>query len=193
MADALARLMTVEEFIAWQGSREELYELVEGTPVLYRDTEMMSGGSSMHDRIITNIIIALGNQLCRPATADLAVRTKNKSLRRADVLVTCDPPSLDTFESLDPRIVVEVLSPNNTGVAWHRKLDEYRRHAKLEYILRVDSRLVDVKLYSRSPEGWEETDFAPDGTVAFTKLSCALSLSVIYRGTGLTSLPSDVR
>lgn len=190
MADAAAQLMTVEQFWDWQKNQDTLFELVDGIPVAYRGTEMMSGGSSLHDRIITNIIIALGNQLgdgpCRPATADLALRTKIKSLRRADVLVTCDPPSGDVYEAVDPRMVVEVLSPSNVGVAWERKLVEYHRHATLDYILLVDARVIDVTLYTRTPADWDDTDYTKlADTVALPKLVCMLPLAAIYRGTGL--------
>jgi Uma2 family endonuclease len=190
MADAAAKRMTVEQFLDWQKGQDELYELVDGAPVPYRGAEMMAGGSSLHDRIITNIIITLGNQLgdgpCRPATADLGLRTKIKSLRRADVLVTCDTPNADVYESIDPRMVVEVLSPSNAGVAWERKLNEYRRHAKLDYILLVDARVMDVELYVRTPTDWDESEFSrPDDVVMVSKLLCQLDLATVYRGTGL--------
>jgi Uma2 family endonuclease len=184
------RVMSIDEFFAWQRGQDQLFELVEGRPLLYRGAEMMACGSSLHDRIITNLIIALGNQMgdgpCRPATADLALRTKIKSLRRADVLVTCDPPREDIYESLDPRMVVEVLSPSNTGVAWERKLAEYRRHPKLDYILLVDARVMDVSLYVRTPVMWDDSDYVrAEDVVDLPKLGCALSLAAIYRGTGL--------
>ena len=189
MGRAATKTMTVEEFFEWQKRQENLYELVEGVPVLYRGIEMMSGGSGTHDRVITNLIIAIGTQLgdgpCRPATADYAIRTKIKSLRRADVLITCDEVRPDVFESLDPRAVIEVLSPKNTGVAWQRKLDEYRRHAKLDYILLVDSRVWDVKLYTRTRKGWDEQDFGPEDAVQFAKLDCSIAIATIYNRTGL--------
>lgn len=190
MADAATKLMTVEEFLDWQRGQQELFELVDGMPALYRGAEMMAGGSALHDRIITNIIIALGNQLgdgpCRPATADLGLRTRIKSLRRADVLVTCEPPRDDTYEATEPRMVVEVLSPSNVGVAWERKLNEYRHHAQLDYILLVDARVMDVKLYTRTTTGWDDADFAGESdAIRLSVLGCTLPLAAIYRGTGL--------
>jgi Uma2 family endonuclease len=190
MADAAQRRMTEAEFLAWQQRQEPLYELVDGVPQLYRDLTMMAGGSRAHDRIITNIIIALGNQLgdgpCRPATADLSVRTKIGAVRRADVLVTCDTPSADKYEADDPRMVVEVLSPSNSGVAWDRKLNEYRRHPTLDYILLVDATLMDVKLYARSGASWDDADFSQvSDRVDLPKLGCSLTLDTLYRGTEL--------
>lgn len=136
MSGAAQKLMTVEEFFRWQQRQEDRYELVEGVPVPMRDpARMMTGASSQHDRITSNVLIALGNQLkgspCWPATADLALRTKILSLRRADVLVTCDTPRPDVYEAQEPRMVVEVLSPSNKGLPWQRKIEEYRQHGKL--------------------------------------------------------------
>jgi Uma2 family endonuclease len=153
----VAKQMTIDEFFAWQLQPEDRYELVDGYPV-----EMMSGASGRHDAVVVNIIVSLGNQLrgkrCRPRTADTAIRTGIKALRRADVLVTCEPPRDDAYEAAEPRLVVEVLSPSNTGVAWERKLKEYRRHQQLEYILLVDSRVMAVTLYTRTEQGWADTD-----------------------------------
>jgi Uma2 family endonuclease len=190
MNHAAAKLMTAEQFFEWQKCQDGLYELVDGIPVLYRGAKLMSGGSSMHDRIITNIIVALdaglGDGPCRPATPDLALRTRIKSLRRADVLVTCDEPRTDRYESDDPRMVIEVLSPSNSGVAWERKLNEYRQHQKLDYILLIDAQVVDVKLYRRTRKGWDDSDFADlADTVPLPKLSCELAVAAIYRRTGL--------
>ena len=39
MADAAPKLMTAEEFLAWQQAQEERYELVDGVPVLMRSLE----------------------------------------------------------------------------------------------------------------------------------------------------------
>lgn len=181
------KLMTPEEFFDWQSSQQARYELVDGVPV-----EMMAGASSAHDFIVTNLIIDLGNQLrgsgCRPATADLAIRTKIRSLRRADVLVSCDKADPTVYEAINPRMVVEVLSPRNTGVHWERKLKEYRRHPKLEYILLVDSRIVAASLFVRTERGWDDVEVDGDqASDAFDlpTLGCRLTLAEMYRDTGM--------
>jgi hypothetical protein len=62
MADAATRPMTTDRFLGWHKHQATLFELADGVPVDYRGTETISGGGSPHDRIVTNIIIALGNQ-----------------------------------------------------------------------------------------------------------------------------------
>ncbi len=87
MADPARRLMTPEEFFAWQLHQEERYELVDGLPI--RRHRMMTGSSTQHHRVSVNIIASLHTQLrgsgCRPMTADIAIRTGIHGLRRPDV------------------------------------------------------------------------------------------------------------
>jgi Uma2 family endonuclease len=185
VAERLLAPMTIEDFFEWQKGQEARFELVDGIPV-----EMMAGASGSHDQIAVNIIISLGNQLsrspCQPRTADTAVRTGIKSLRRADVLVTCDPPKLDVYEAREPRLVVEILSPSNTGVRWLRKLSEYRRHPGLDYIVLIDSAVVAATLFIRTETGWDEVEADTFADVfEFPAIECRLSLEEMYQRTGL--------
>ena len=189
MSIAATQLMDADEFLLWCLDREGQYELVDGVPV-----EMMAGANRVHDRIVVNIIASLHQQLrggpCHPTTADTGLRTRIRSVRRPDAMVTCDPPRGDTYEALIPRLAVEVLSKSNVGVPWDRKLGEYRRHQKLDYILLVDSALVATKLYERTANGWDELDanlFAD--AVDLPKIGCRLTLAQIYEDTGLVESP----
>jgi Uma2 family endonuclease len=186
MTATAPKLMEPDEFLAWCLGREARYELVDGIPL-----EMMTGASGLHDRVVTSIIIALGNQLrgtpCRPTTADIALRTRLRSVRRPDVTVTCDPPRGDVYEAQAPRMVVEVLSPSNKGVAWDRKMREYRRLDGLDYIMLVDSEVVAVTLYQRTEDGdWDDLDAdSLDDIMDLPRIGCRLALAEIYEGTGL--------
>jgi Uma2 family endonuclease len=189
MSNTATKLMDPDEFLIWCLDQEERYELIDGIPV-----EMMAGASGMHDRIVVNLIMSLGNQLrgkpYRPTTADTALRTRIRSVRRPDVMVTCDPPRDDVYEAVDPRLAIEVLSKSNVGVPWDRKLKEYRRHEKLEYILLVDSAIVAVTLYQRTATGWDDVDADRlADVIALPKIGCTLSLGDIYDGTGLLEVP----
>ena len=72
MTDAAQhRTMTVEEFLEWNLSQDQRYELVDGVPVPLR---AMAGAKAEHDTIVVNLIAALHSQLrgspCKPRTAD---------------------------------------------------------------------------------------------------------------------------
>ena len=189
MGSAATKLMEPEAFLAWCQTRDERWELVDGIPL-----EMMTGASGLHDRIVTNVIISLGNQLrggpCRPTTADIAFRTRIRTIRRPDVTVTCDPPRGDVFEPREPRLVVEVLSPSNKGVAWERKMRECRQHERLDYILLIDSEIVAATLYTREGQGWEAADFERRAeAIELPRITCRLSMSEVYEGTELQEDP----
>lgn len=191
MADLALRLMEIDDFLLWCLGREARYELIEGIPV-----EMMTGASDVHDRIVVNIISSLHAQLrgspCRPATADIAVRTRRRSVRRPDVTVSCDPPRTDVYEAQKARMVVEVLSPSNIGVAWDRKMREYRGREDLDYILLLDSQLVAATLYTRASSGWDAQDFERlSETIELPRIGCRLSMADIYEATGLSEEPQE--
>jgi Uma2 family endonuclease len=182
MAVSAFKRMTPEEFFQWQLGQEDRYELVEGFPV-----EMMTGASERHDRVVVNIIISLGTQLrgtrCRPVTDDVAVRTRINSLRRPDITVTCGEARDDSYEAQEPKMIVEVLSPSSAGVAWQRKLEEYRRLPGLAYILLVDTRRADATLLQRTATEWEPVDADDlDAVFELSAIGCRLAMRDIYEG-----------
>lgn len=190
MGETAKRLMEPQEFLEWCLDQDERYELVDGVPV-----KMMAGATEYHDQIVTNVIIALGNQLrgkpCRVTTADIAIRTRIRGYRRPDVMVTCNPPRADALEAAEPRMAVEALSKSNSGVAWERKLDEYRRHEGLKYILLIDSRAPVARLLTRTTADWEPFD--ADGLEAVFELpeiGCQLAMSAIYEGLAFEDWPA---
>ena len=183
MADAAIALMTVQEFLEWQRDQEERYELVDGVPV------MMTGASTRHDLVLGNVFASLHGQLsgtpCRPATADIGIRTRIRGMRRADVLVTCDPPSGERFDADDVKMVVEVISPSNTGLRWHRKLEEYRNRPGLIHILLVESELPASTLLSRAGATWSSEDWdGLEGVIELPGIGCRLSMAEVYAGLG---------
>ena len=190
IAKTAQTLMTVEEFFVWQQGQDERYELVDGVPIILADPiTMMTGASSQHDRITGNIFASLHNQLDGspywPATADLALRTKIRSLRRADVLVTCDEPALDVYEAQEPRMVVEVLSPSDRFLPWFRRNEEFRQHSKLVYLLLVESERQQATLITRSGEGgaWAPEDYDGDNRlIDLPGIGCKLAMARVYQG-----------
>ncbi|ACK85126.1 Uma2 family endonuclease [Methylorubrum extorquens] len=185
MAEPAGRRMTPDEFFAWQLHQDERYELVDGIPILRH--RMMTGSSTQHDQATVNIIASLHTQLrgsgCRPTTADIAIRTGIRDLRRPDVMVECAELVRDTYEAREPRLVVEVASPSTSAVDRTRKLEEYKRHPTLRCILLVETVLPQALLYRRNDVGWAIETF--DGLAAIIDLpeiGARLTLSDIYDG-----------
>jgi len=182
MASTAKKATTVVAFFAWQQGQDERYELVEGMPV-----KLMIGASKAHDRISGNIFAALHRQLrgspCWPASADVAVRTKIRTVRRGDIIVICDPARRDSYEADDLKLVAEVLSPSNKGLDWLRKLDEYRAHPTLRHLLLVESETPKATLAVRASGGWTTIDFdGLDGNIELPEIDCRLAMAGLYEG-----------
>jgi Uma2 family endonuclease len=185
MANTHRQTMTGDEFLIWCLDQEERYELVDGIPVPLRG---MAGASRAHDRIVVNLITTLDNQLgdgpCMPTTADTALRTAIKRIRRPDVMIECTPPSGISYEAQAPIAAFEVLSPSTRTTDRFRKLGEYMRHPTLRHIVLIDPVPFDVLVYSREVGGeWSSLAYsAPEDSFALDGCSASLSLQQIYRG-----------
>lgn len=185
MADAARLTMTPEDFFVWQRDQDELYELVDGHPVPRH--RMMTGASMQHDRATVNVIGSLYAQLrgtsCRPTTADIALRTSIRGLRRPDVMVECAPLVQDTYEAREPKLVVEVASPSTTTIDQTRKVEEYKRHPTLAYILLIETLKPQALLYRRLGEDWDiETFEGLDAVIDLAAIGATLAMADIYDG-----------
>ena len=192
MADAQQCTMSVEEFLEWNLSQDQRYELVDGHPLPLR---AMAGAREQHDIIVVNLIAELRNQLrnskCKPRTADTALRTKIKNVRRPDVTIECAPPERDSLEARNPVAVFEVLSPTTRKIDRTVKLEEYRRHPSLRTIVHIDPDAMDVVVFTRDTEGaWNDTRFdQPDDIIYIADTGAALRLSEVYDGVLLAPQP----
>ncbi len=191
MADAQRKSMTVEEFLEWNILQDERYELVDGFPEPLRPRVAprgMAGTTDQHDTITVNLIIAIGNQLrnsgCRPKTADTAVRTKIRNVRRPDVTIECSPVLKGSLEARNPIAVFEVLSPTTRKIDRTVKLQEYLKHPTLRTIVHIDPDELDVVVFTRGEDGgWADTRLEYiDDVLTLPELNVALSLPAIYDG-----------
>jgi Uma2 family endonuclease len=188
MAEPQRRSMTPEEFFAWQLDQEERYELVDGVPVPLRG---MTGASNAHDAVAVNIIALLWQQLrggpCRVATADTAVRTAIRGIRRPDATVECAPIDVKSYEAHAPKVVVEVLSPSTRAMDRIRKVEEYKRLPTLTAIMLVEPGTPQVLVLRCGPQGaWSDETYAGlEAVVPLADISASLPLRGIYEGVPL--------
>jgi Uma2 family endonuclease len=177
--------MTADEFLVWCLDQEDRYELVDGFVVPLRG---MSGASRAHDKVVVNVIVALGNQLVdgpfMPTTADTALRTAIKRVRRPDVMFECTPPTDKGYEALAPLAAFEVLSPSTRETDRLTKLGEYLRHPTLRHVIFVDPKPYDILVYSREIGGeWSSQQYRqPSDEFELSGCAASLTLERIYRG-----------
>lgn len=177
--------MTVEEFLQWNLLQDQRYELVDGRPVPLR---AMAGAKAEHDAIVVNLIASLHGQLrgspCKPRTADTALRTKIKNVRRPDVTIECAAIERGSLEARNPVAVFEVLSPTTRKIDRTVKLEEYRRHPTLRTIVHIDPDAMDIVVFTRDGDGnWDDARFdQPEDAIRVADTPAALRLSDIYEG-----------
>ena len=84
---------------------------------------------------------------------------------------------------LNPRVIVEVLSPSTE--AWDRggKFDRYRRLPSLRQYVLVGQETPSVESFDRQPDdSWLLTDVAwPNGVLAMNAIPAAIPLREIYQ------------
>ncbi len=185
MATAIPKDMTADEFLVWNLSQDERYELIDGVPVPLR---AMAGASNYHDDIVTNLIAALRTKLrgtdCRPRTADTALRTAISRVRRPDVTVDCAASRPDSYESAKPTVVFEILSPSTRKIDGGVKLSEYLRHPTLHTIVHIDPDRMEIAVFLRDGAGpWSEVILgSPTDRILIAGTPVHLTLAEIYEG-----------
>jgi Uma2 family endonuclease len=176
--------LTPEDYLAVERQAEGRSE--------YFDGEMfaMTGGTYRHNVILGNLVGELRQQLKRrPCTVcpnDQRVRVPATGFYTyPDVVVTCGEPrfedeTLDTL--LNPRLIVEVLSPTTEAYDRGKKFEHYRTIDSLaEYVLVAqDAPRVDQFL-RQDGNLWRFTSTSGlDGAVSLSSIEVELALAEIY-------------
>ncbi|HYE21829.1 MAG TPA: Uma2 family endonuclease [Tepidisphaeraceae bacterium] len=192
------RFYTVQEYLHLEATSDTKHE--------YRDGEIidMSGGTLEHSLVIANVIRELGITLkgkpCRVYDSNLRVRIGPKPLYcYPDATVICGEPVVDPNEAkrltaLNPRLVVEVISPRTAHADRGPKFTSYREIDGFEeYVLvSVDRPLIEV--YYRQPDGtWLFSPVAGrDGSVRLRSVGVTLNLAEAYAGVEFPPDPDNL-
>src|SRR5579872_2083205 len=182
MPSAAEKLMTLDEFLAWEREQSEKYEF-DGIAV-----SMMTGASLAHVTIAMNLAGALRNALrgtgCRAFASDAKVIASG-SVRYPDVSVTCHPIDGRNDIVPEPAIVIEVVSPSTERVdRGRKKLDCFGTPSIQQYaIVEQDERMVD--LYTRTEAGWVNEIVTGDAMLKLPGVGVEIALDTIYEDTEL--------
>jgi Uma2 family endonuclease len=184
MSVAAERLLTECEYLDQERRAEGKSEFYRGQ--IYA----MSGASRAHNLITLNIGAELRSRLrgrpCEVYVGDMKVKINPTGLYTyPDVAVVCGEPQFDDQQSdvlLNPKIIIEVLSPSTEAYDRGDKFGHYRRLASLsDYVLVAQNR-CRIEHFSRQADGrWllieindPQTDFTLDS------IGCTLALAEIY-------------
>lgn len=179
--------LTPQEYLAQEQQAEVKSEYYQG------EVFAMSGARLPHNRLVANLIIALGTRLrgssCEVFPSDLRLHIPETTLfTYPDIMVICGKPELlaEGFDTvLNPTLLIEVLSPSTANYDRGNKAHLYRRIASLRDYAMIDSTALHAAALSRTPdEGlWtlRETRRRTDELV-LPGLQLRLPLEEVYRG-----------
>ena len=180
MTEQALKLMTVDEFLAWDDGTDIRYELADGI------VRAMAPPAGPHRTIVSNTTVVVHGALrhrrpCRPE-AEAGVRIDEQVMWQADLAVTCQPAAR---EIADPLLIVEVLSPTTRTHDLGRKLNDYKSVATVQEIWMVDSERRWLQLWRRDGQRWSGQDFVGPAQFESGVLGAAIRLDDLYADSGL--------
>lgn len=150
-AESLPR-MSVSDYLNFERESETRHELVDG--YLYA----MTGASDRHEEIAANLLAALHPHLqgsgCRVYGSNLKIRVGDDFLY-PDLFVRCATERGDRYFKTDPKLVIEVLSPNTQRYDRGDKRLAYQSLPSLQEYALVAQDEPSIEIYRRTESGWE--------------------------------------
>lgn len=186
---------TWDEYMDWEAQQEEKWELVDGYAVRrserwrFDSATGMAGATRAHNRISSNLIVHLGGRLrggpCWAAPSDLKARSPTGSGRYPDVTVECGDGTLESLLSVEPRVMLEVLSPSNTLKQQLKLLDDYQAIASVQQIVYFEQDRPSLLSWRRAGAEWpRQTLEELEAVLDLPSIGVGLPLSEIYEGLG---------
>jgi Uma2 family endonuclease len=191
---AVMNYMTLEEFFEFQDRTPITYEYVNGI------IRAMSGPSVAHCLITQNIFSAIRPRLrggpceafCTGGELQLKFG-KDQIIYHPDIYVSCDRNAWTERVVVNPKFVVEVLSPSTQHIDRREKLVNYCRLLSLEEYVIVSQRHVELEIYRRDNDWRQEVVDAHGAAAEFHSLDVTVSLADIYDGVPLKDRSEPAR
>lgn len=175
--------MTEDEYLALERAADERHEFANG------EIFAMAGGTSNHASVTTSIgaelRIALRKRRCQTRSADMRIHIPSTGRYvYADASVVCGKPQFkdDKHDTLlNPRVIVEVLSPSTEAYDRGDKFAQYRTLPSLmHYVLAAQDKPL-VEVFTRLEDGsWNLRTYGPGDRVALPAIECLIEVDQVY-------------
>lgn len=185
--------ISVDDYLRGETTARRKHEYVHG--VAYA----MVGGTNAHNRIATNVTVALGSQLrgkpCQVFNSDTKIRVRTSHGTRfyyPDLSVTCrlNPPG-DTYQDA-PIVIVEVLSESTRRIDALEKRDAYLSVDSVRVYLRLEQSTPEATVDRRRDGGFQpESYFGPETVIPLPEISCQLAVAELYENVEFPPAVSD--
>jgi len=177
--------MSVEEYLEFERASETKHEYYGG------EVLAMAGASYDHNLIVMSTGATLHNQLrgkpCRVLPSDLRIFVPTADIfAYPDLTVVCGQPSFgsgtpDTL--LNPKVIIEVLSPSTESNDRGKKFQRYRTIESLdEYVLIAQEKSRIEHFVRQANDLWLFSEAVGlDATLHLPTIGCALTLADVYQ------------
>lgn len=176
--------LTPQQYLALERQAKTKSEYLRG------EMFALAGASREHNLIAGNVNRELGEQLrereCEVYQAEMRVKISPTGLYTyPDVTVVCGEPKFEDAEVdtlLNPKVLVEVLSPSTADYDRGGKFTHYRRLSSLqEYVLISQDRPLVEHYVRQGKDEWLLTERSSlHDSLILPSIQCQLPLSEIY-------------
>jgi Uma2 family endonuclease len=178
--------MSIEEYLEMENASTEKHEYYKG------EIFAMGGAKMPHNRISSNLLIALGSKLkgkkCQPYGSDARIHIESNTLfTYPDISIICGEIitlNNDDYNVLNPTVIIEVLSKSTANYDRGEKFKLYRDIAALKEYILVDPERTDIEIFRLNENGhWELEEYRSlADTVIIKSINETVLLSDIYDG-----------
>ncbi|MCP4695496.1 MAG: Uma2 family endonuclease [Gammaproteobacteria bacterium] len=184
MLSQLKTKITPEEYLAAERLSEVRHEFFDG------EIFAMAGAARKHNRISSNLVRHIGNQLsgkpCGVYSSDMKVkRESSRKYFYPDVVVSCEKEEFEDEEEdvlLNPILIIEILSDSTEAYDRGAKFFHYQQISSfVEYIL-VSQKSCHVEKFVRQPDNrWVYSEFHNMADkVTLNSIECVINLQDVY-------------
>jgi Uma2 family endonuclease len=177
------KIMTPEEYLAWERTSEQKHEFFQG------EVFAMAGTTFEHNLIVGNLVRLLGNALkdspCRVCPSDLRVKIPATGLYTyPDVTVVCQHPEFEDDHRdtlLNPQVIIEVLSDTTEAYDRGKKFQHYRSIPSLKNYILIPQKEILIEHYTPYQDGfWLWRDILPGRQLKIESIGCEIPVDEIY-------------
>jgi Uma2 family endonuclease len=183
MATQPVTRITEEEYLRLERAATYKSEFING------EIFAMAGGTLWHARIAVNwgahLVYKLRGGHCNVFSSDARVRTTaSGSYVYADVSVTCGDSLITKDDDIlvDPKVVIEVLSPSNADYDRGKKFELYREIPTLQEYVLTHSDSPHIEHFARQADSsWIFREYKGlESSLRLASINCEIGLADIY-------------
>lgn len=181
--------ISIEEYLEMENAADERHAYYKG------EIFAMSGAKMPHNRISSNLLIALGSTLkgkkCQPYGSDARIHIESNTLfTYPDISIICGEIitlNNDDYNVLNPTVIIEVLSKSTKNYDRGEKFKLYRDITSLKEYMLVDSESIRIEIFRLNENGhWELEEYnSLTDTVIIKAIDKTVVLSDIYEGVSI--------